>query len=129
VNSGYSVNFGGGCYSNVPRSLYRASTECESYYEATSLDALTQVNVTFVYAGATVTGVQAIQTASITAMPTITTDSFASETYVNDYTGVVFAPVATLVHKGSDSAGSKSNTEGLARWVALGTIAALVGLR
>jgi hypothetical protein len=56
-----------------------------------------------------------------------TTDAIATGTYADEFTGVVFAPMATLVHTASGDAASKPGTGGLAGLVGVWSIAALVG--
>lgn len=96
--------------------MYTPTTVCER--DLLGLP-FSSANATFVYAGATVTGYQTIQTASSISQKT-TTESLSKWTEPNGfwpgyvYTGVVYTPMATLVHRGPQSTTTASAATGSA---------------
>jgi hypothetical protein len=147
-HSGYAINFDGECYTNVPTSLYTASTVCRVEAAITSDVGYSTATVTFTYAGIAVTEEAYIQTASIPLITTIL-PSPTDVAPLEFFTGVMFKAAATLVHKGSgdggtgdgttsngttssggasnDGASTRAGTGGLAKVLAIWTISALVG--
>ncbi|KAH8646094.1 hypothetical protein BX600DRAFT_477139 [Xylariales sp. PMI_506] len=126
--SGYSANFWGACYSNVPRTSYTASTACARFITGDGKNnGFKTMNVTFTYDGAPVTTEAEIQTTTSVPLETETAPIPAG-TYLDEITGIVFAPAATLVR--TASAGNKAFgvvASGLAEVAAIWTAAALVG--
>ncbi|KAH8671520.1 hypothetical protein BX600DRAFT_510188 [Xylariales sp. PMI_506] len=109
--SGYSANFEGACYSNVPRSSYTPTTQCVEYVtEDGTNDQFTTVNVTYTYAGIPVTAEEELPIVTTTVKIESMTEDLDSDTSTY-LTGIIIAPAATLVHTAA-SAGQGSSTSG-----------------
>jgi hypothetical protein len=110
----------------VPNSLYTETTYCERFLTGAGNDGFATANVTFTYAGIAVTAEEETLTASTIPVQT-TSRNLPADLAAKSYTGIVYAPVVTLVHTGSENAESRAVTVGVVKLVAVWTIAALVG--
>jgi len=98
--SGYTAPvFGGRCYSNMPQSLYTATTGC--IYLGNS----PPVSVTFVYNGTTATGIGAAPGGGYTTqIEPLDEDSLES------FTGITVMPMVTMYHRAEDLQGVPSSS-------------------
>jgi hypothetical protein len=98
VNSAYTADFWGTCYSNVPTTAFPGTKVCQRIIQD---GVFTTKNVNFTFDGTLATGTEFVQTRTtgsilISSTNTLTAGELAT------LTGIVYANMATLVRKQGD---------------------------